>query len=229
MNHSSCPLCHQDVEGCGPQPSPSLVESLLDAINRWQKSPLRDDHTLCTAAVLAKEELYELLANKRENEPKPCCGEFDTCNERCVPLVEHLRLKLDQQQVNEARSGFDEIDELKAEVESLRNQLAASNASALKNWDDLEKVRCQLAACGVAALSNTRGSAEEQRVAKGAYAWSASYESVYDAVQREMTWREQLNDRNAKDWDLLRALASLGDSVERVKYEMTKDKDIDHE
>ena len=53
-----------------------------------------------------------------------------------------------------------------------------------------EKLRMQLSACGVAALSNTANSAEKMRCISSEYK-SASWQSVCDAVDREMAFREQ--------------------------------------
>lgn len=56
--------------------------------------------------------------------------------------------------------------------------------------DENEKLRMQLSACGVAALSNTANSAEKMRCISSDYK-SASWQSVCDAVDREMALREQ--------------------------------------
>ena len=58
--------------------------------------------------------------------------------------------------------------------------------------EELEKLQMQLAACGVAALSNTRESAAAQRIGPDNQYWSASYGDVCKAVDREMDLREKL-------------------------------------
>ena len=54
----------------------------------------------------------------------------------------------------------------------------------------VEQLQCQLAGCGVAAMQNTRDSTTK-RAAPGDYGYSASYEEVCLAVDREMAMREQ--------------------------------------
>ncbi len=53
---------------------------------------------------------------------------------------------------------------------------------------ELEKERMRLAACGVAALQNTRQSIKERLTRNNPY-WSDSYERVCDVVDREMKYR----------------------------------------
>ncbi len=55
----------------------------------------------------------------------------------------------------------------------------------------LETERLRLAACGVVALANTRESAAQARQMNGSY-HSGSLESVMQAVDREMDYREAL-------------------------------------
>lgn len=57
---------------------------------------------------------------------------------------------------------------------------------------EIEKLRIQLAACGVAALSNTRKAIEEQGIDKDNPYYSASYSDVCDAVNREIEHREEI-------------------------------------
>lgn len=69
-----------------------------------------------------------------------------------------------------------------------------------------EQLRMQLAACGVAAMCNTRESAEKERIGRENPYWSASYADVCRAVDREMAWREYA-------YDLADALAALRDAA----------------
>ncbi len=55
----------------------------------------------------------------------------------------------------------------------------------------LETERLRLAACGVAAMANTRATAE-QRLTKDNPYWSASYGDVCAAVDREMSYRDEV-------------------------------------
>lgn len=57
---------------------------------------------------------------------------------------------------------------------------------------EVETLRMQLAACGVAALCNTRESAEKQRLAADNPYRSASYNDVERLVESEMTLREKV-------------------------------------
>lgn len=57
---------------------------------------------------------------------------------------------------------------------------------------EIERLRLQLAACGVAAHCNTRTSIERNQIKRDNPAWSASYRDVCDAVEREMRLRQRL-------------------------------------
>ena len=67
--------------------------------------------------------------------------------------------------------------------------------------EENERLRVQLAGCGVAAMQNTADS-REHRIEKGAYGWSASYADVCSAVDREIALREE-NERLLKDAERL--------------------------
>lgn len=103
--------------------------------------------------------------------------------------------------INEIINLTDERDELLAQVEQLR---------------------CQLAGCGVAALQNTRDSAA-QRGAPGDYGYSGSYEEVCRAVDREMVLREQrdelLTELKATE-SRLHEVSTLCATVEQQRDEM---------
>lgn len=68
---------------------------------------------------------------------------------------------------------------------------------------ELERERVRLAACGVAAMQNTRTSAKD-RMPPDAWAWSASYSDVCRAVDNEMNERERA-ERAEAERDALRA------------------------
>lgn len=56
---------------------------------------------------------------------------------------------------------------------------------------DIERLRMQLAACGVAAMCNTKESMGTQRIGKDNPYWCASYGDVCNAVDREIALREE--------------------------------------
>ena len=66
-----------------------------------------------------------------------------------------------------------------------------------KQAEELEVERMRLTACGVGAMSNTRASAAHHRVKKDSPYFCASVGDVYNAVDREMQLREDLE--NASD------------------------------
>lgn len=57
---------------------------------------------------------------------------------------------------------------------------------------ELEQCRVQLAGCGVAAMQNTESSKAE-RAKQGDYGWSGSYRDVCNAVDREIAYRKQID------------------------------------
>lgn len=65
----------------------------------------------------------------------------------------------------------------------------------LKAFEDkdkeIEKLQIQLAGCGVAALQNTEESIRD-RITSGNEYYSASYQDVCDAVDREIELRKQI-------------------------------------
>lgn len=70
---------------------------------------------------------------------------------------------------------------------------------------DVEQLRVQLAACGVAAFGNTREALEQAKeLAPGAYGYSASYADVVKAIEREVNERERADRAEA---DLEQAVA----------------------
>lgn len=67
-------------------------------------------------------------------------------------------------------------------------QAAIERAEAAET--EVETVRMQLAACGVAAMSNTEDTIK-QRITKDNSYWSASYGDVCNSVDREIKWRKR--------------------------------------
>jgi hypothetical protein len=63
-----------------------------------------------------------------------------------------------------------------------------------KRDDELEVLRQQLAACGVAAMSNTKETAA-RRITPDSLYYSASYGDVCAAVDREMALRDEADQR----------------------------------
>lgn len=71
-------------------------------------------------------------------------------------------------------------------------ELEKANATIQKQADNIEVLRMQLVACGVAAMSNTKTSIEKTRIDKENTYWSASYDDVCRAVDAEIEYREEL-------------------------------------
>jgi hypothetical protein len=71
------------------------------------------------------------------------------------------------------------------------SETAIEHSRLVKAETDIETLRMQLAGCGVAALMNTRESAKN-RIDRANPYWSASYEGVCRAVDREIDLRENL-------------------------------------
>lgn len=62
-----------------------------------------------------------------------------------------------------------------------------------KDYEELkERTRMQLAACEVAALSNTKESINLYRIDKSNPSWTRAYEAICDAIDREIALREKL-------------------------------------
>lgn len=112
-----------------------------------------------------------------------------------LKLLRMLDTKEQVAQLMEAR-----INEQNAEIEKLRGLLGVKEACAIEMQRkiaeqnaELEKLRMQLAACGVAAMCNTRESVAKQRIDADNPYWCASYSDVCQAVDREMQLRDRLN------------------------------------
>lgn len=56
---------------------------------------------------------------------------------------------------------------------------------------EIERLRVQLAGCGVAAMQNTEETVKD-RIVEGDYGYSASYYDICKAVDREIRYRDAL-------------------------------------
>jgi hypothetical protein len=96
--------------------------------------------------------------------------------------------------------------------QNLIHRLRETASKGVSVWGDLQKeaadaiealqaenerLRVQLAGCGVAAMQNTESS-KAQRVQKGSYGWSESYGDVCRAVDREIELRTERDALAAK-------------------------------
>jgi hypothetical protein len=70
-------------------------------------------------------------------------------------------------------------------------QLADQQTALAAMREQLDDERMKLAACGVAAMQNTRLTAREHRLNRDSQFWTASYGDVCAAVDREMAARER--------------------------------------
>jgi hypothetical protein len=73
----------------------------------------------------------------------------------------------------------------------LLNELKEKDLQLEEKDKEIEILRMQLAACGIAAMSNTHESRNNLITKENPY-WSAYYGDVLDAVGREINYREQL-------------------------------------
>lgn len=76
-------------------------------------------------------------------------------------------------------------------VEELKLFLDCVAAMRTDHLAEAEKLRVQLAGCGVAAMCNTEQSRKQQKCVEGDYGWSQSYQDVVNAVGREIKLREE--------------------------------------
>lgn len=84
-----------------------------------------------------------------------------------------------------------QLNDQASKIEYLSQWGKDLDKSLIKACNDLEIERMRLVACGVAAMSNTRQSAAEQRVKKDSPYFCASVSDVHNAVDREMALREK--------------------------------------
>lgn len=89
------------------------------------------------------------------------------------------------------------------------------NAAMEQAQAEIDRLRMQLVACGVAALSNTPESAKEQRDIHPDYE-SGSWRDVCDAVDREMALRQKRDELNAAVQKLAQEKVALRDQNERL-------------
>lgn len=129
-----------------------------------------------------KTKLQAAEADKREykNEWESACERYNYQLER----NKELQSELDAAR-KDAAAGWDKCEERRLIGDQLTLKLQAAEG-------EIEKLRLQLAGCGVAAMCNTKESAEKQRIAKDNPYWSASYGDVCNAVDREIGLREAL-------------------------------------
>lgn len=76
-------------------------------------------------------------------------------------------------------------------------------SEVIERDNEIDRLRMQLAACGVAALANTRESSALDRIPPSNPAYSASYADVCAAVEREIAQREEI-DRLRKQIEWMR-------------------------
>ena len=89
---------------------------------------------------------------------------------------------------------YDHLDQRMRDAADMITALVAER-DALRI--ELERERLRLSACGVAAMSNTRQTAEENRQVSDEYK-SASFDEVCAAVDREMALRERVAELEAQ-------------------------------
>lgn len=111
-----------------------------------------------------------------------CADNYSRMFEESAEECEHLKACQENDMLH--------MTGLVAERDTLRQQLAELR-------EECERLRMQLAACGVVALANTPESASEARQMHPDY-MSASCSDVADAVDREITLRQQLAERDAE-------------------------------
>lgn len=84
-----------------------------------------------------------------------------------------------------------------AEIKFQKDQVAQLRADLAELRAELENERMRLAACGVAALSNTDKTIKT-RIDKDSPYYSASYQDVCSAVDREMQLRAEIVELRAR-------------------------------
>ena len=124
----------------------------------------------------------------------PICTFFTAEDFPCVPIEDEPKLEEELKRLKSFIAAASTIiRDLLVEVERLR--------------EDIEQLRVQLAACGVAAMCNTKQSRGQQKCVVGDYGWSQSYQDVVNAVGREIALRDQLQAAQAEN-ERLSALAA---------------------
>lgn len=99
------------------------------------------------------------------------------------------------------------VDEALAFAERVYSRVSDAGiiaAEVRRLREENERLRVQLAGCGVAAMQNTADS-RAHRINRDDYGWSASYADVCSAVDREISLREE-NERLRNDAERYRWL-----------------------
>lgn len=114
-------------------------------------------------------------------------------NQRIIPVNEHALqtcLRENGEQIGMA-----------ATINQQAHIIAQRDTTIAEQADEIERLRMQLAACGVVALSNTPESAKNARIMHPDY-MSASCEDVARAVDREMELRAEIAESKGEllDW-----------------------------
>jgi len=102
-------------------------------------------------------------------------------------------------------ASFDDVERAAIEAEIVRRYNGYADQQK-----EIKQLRVQLAGCGVAAMQNTTKSIK-QRAKKGVYGWSASYQDVCDAIDREM----KLRGENAGQQALIEQMVEACDEMRR--------------
>lgn len=104
-----------------------------------------------------------------------------------------------------------DLEMAKGEASVWRDQVKTNQEELATVWrmndglkKEIEQLHVQLAACGVAAMQNTEDSKAE-RLERYSYGWSASYDDVCCAVNREITLREKLEKLTVVTPEMIRA------------------------
>lgn len=116
-------------------------------------------------------------------------------------------IKTWENRYNEGGCSFEAA--MQAEIDDLRAALQERDA-------EIERLRVQLAGCGVAALGNT-GASKLQRVKPEDYGYSESYAAVCRAVDREIEQRKVL-EQALEVLDGVEALLSSMDVTHLIVY-----------
>ena len=99
------------------------LSDLLTAANARNKEYVADLELLSIEKGQLKERVAEL-------EPKPCCQEWDTCTNRCVPLANELRQRIAALEAEKAERVLEPWD--------LIEGLKKDRAAALSQWKAAE-------------------------------------------------------------------------------------------
>jgi hypothetical protein len=138
--------------------------------------------------------------------PCPFCGgpATDTMNDMVGEVITAALAPL-----------LDDRDQWRNTAQLAENERRSWQSRAETAEAENERLRVQLAGCGVAAMGNTRESLERNRLSKDAYGYSESYADCLRAAEREIAEREgkEAAERDARE---LRKL--LAEAVEHVRH-----------